>query len=296
MHHSIFSRRSIQFLSLCIVALLFSTDGEAALPKVKKGWLGVGIREMTPSLVQEYELGKRTGLLVTSVVPDSPADEAGINEDDVILKYDGKKVELTEDFTKMVQKTAPKTTVKLVLFRDGKEKSLEVTLGKRRSKRHALSFVDEDVFFVGRPRLGVEVQELDADLAPYFDLKAGSGVLVLKVVEDSPAEKAGLKSGDVIVSVDEETVTAPEELVAGLADYEDEEVAKIGYVRKGKKAQVEVKLEGSGKKMWIHKSDNLGHEIEQELELLHEEGGHRLNIRKGPRVKIKKIIEKGNII
>jgi hypothetical protein len=105
----------------------------------------------------------------------------------------------------------------------------------------------------GGPRLGVQVQELNEDLAPYFKVEPKSGVLILEVREDSPAEKAGLKAGDVITKVDKETVADPQELIEAMKDYEEGEAVTIEYVRQGKTATVKVELEyadGHGFEFW----------------------------------------------
>jgi C-terminal processing protease CtpA/Prc len=96
--------------------------------------------------------------------------------------------------------------------------------------------------FGPKGRLGVELSELDEDLAGYFDVEAETGVLVLRVHEDTPADEAGLKPGDVIVSLGGEDVSDVEDVIEELGDVEDEEI-EIGIVRKGKKLTVNVELD-----------------------------------------------------
>ncbi len=211
-----------------------------------RGWLGVSVREMTPSLRQEYDLGDRNGLLITEVIPNSPADDAGLEEDDVILKYDGHAVEIAEAFSRMVRETTPGTKVELVIWRDGEEKKITVTIEKMKRRRPTFIRSDGVHIIMGRAQLGVRVQELNADLARYFDVAPNSGVLILEVLEDSPAASAGLKAGDVIVKVDDEPVRDPEALTDLLEDYEDGDVVTVEYVRRGQTGRVEVELEDHG--------------------------------------------------
>ncbi|MFQ5603088.1 MAG: PDZ domain-containing protein [bacterium] len=233
-------------VSLCTLLLgfLFIISGDAhALSKSQKGWLGVSIEEMTPSMVDEYEIGNRTGLLITDVVHNSPADDAGLWEDDVIVEFNGKAVAIAKDFSKSVRAHKPGATVKLKIVRDGEEKTIEVTLGKLKSQRRYLRRIDENVFFISdRPQLGIRVEELNSDLAPYFQVEEGDGVLIWEVFEGSPAEKAGLKAGDVITQLDEEKISDAEDLIATLEEYEEDDEVKIKYIRKGQAAEVEVVL------------------------------------------------------
>jgi serine protease Do len=99
------------------------------------------------------------------------------------------------------------------------------------------------IFQSGRPRLGVEVHELNADLAPYFNAQPEQGVLVLKVIEDTPAAKAGLKAGDVLLKVDDEATNSPEELVEILGEYEDGDEIRLEYSRAGKNSSLKLELE-----------------------------------------------------
>lgn len=214
-----------------------------------KGWLGVVIREMTPSMQEEFELGNRFGLLVTEVVPNSPADDAGLQEDDVILEFNGTPVKMANAFSRMVRQTEPGKEVKLTIWRDGKEQTLTVTVEKykrpRRPRVMAFDGLDEDavVVMMGRPWLGVRVQDLNEDLAAYFKVKPHTGVLVLEVLEDSPAEAAGIKAGDIITKLDDKAIKDRETLLETIEEYDDGDVVKVAFVRNGKKQSAEIELE-----------------------------------------------------
>lgn len=234
-------------------ALLFVAlrDGKA-VEKSKKSWLGVSVQELTPSLRDAMKVGNRAGLLITNVVRNSPADDADLRDEDVLLSFDGKTVEKADDFVRLVRNTPPDKKVKVKILRDGEEREIEVTLEARRTaaspRAFSYSWSDDgrNITAFGRPRLGVQVQELNKDLAPYFKVEEKGGVLVLDVTKDSPAEKAGLRAGDVITRVDGEKITDADDLISALRDYEEGDEATVEYVRQGKTAKVQAALESSG--------------------------------------------------
>lgn len=233
-------------------ALLFVAlrDGKA-VEKTKKGWLGVSVQELTPSLRDAMKVGNRQGLLITNVVRNSPADDADLRDEDVLLSFDGKTVEKADDFVRLVRNTPPDKKVKVKILRDGEERELEVTLEARKTVSSPRAFAynwsgdGRNIIAFGRPRLGVQVQELNKDLAPYFKVEEKGGVLILDVTKESPAEKAGLKAGDVITKIDGEKITDADDLINSLRDYEEGDEAAIEYVRQGKTATLQVALESS---------------------------------------------------
>lgn len=233
-------------------ALLFVAlrDGKA-VEKTKKSWLGVSVQELTPSLRDAMKVGNRPGLLITNVVRNSPADDADLRDEDVLLSFDGKTVEKADDFVRLVRNTPPDKKVKIKILRDGKEREIEVTLEARKTASSPRAFAyswggdGRNFIALGRPRLGVQVQELNKDLAPYFKVEEKGGVLVLDVTKDSPAEKAGLKAGDVITKIDGKKITDADDLISTLRDYEEGDEATIEYVRQGKTTTVQAALENS---------------------------------------------------
>lgn len=253
MFKQMLSSRMIGALAFVVIAggLLFVArrDG-TAMEKTKKGWLGVSVQELTPSLREAMKVGNRAGLLITNVVEGSPADEANLREEDVLLAFDGKTVEKAGEFTELVRNTPPDKKVKVKILRRSEERELEVTIGARKSESAARTFSwsgsghsPDAMVWNNRPRLGVQVQELNKDLAPYFKVEEKGGVLVLSVGKESPAEKVGLKAGDVITRVGDEKITDADDLITVLRDYEEGDKVSIEYVRQGKNATVQAELE-----------------------------------------------------
>ncbi len=251
-------------LVMSALALGWAWRESAAGEKTGKGWLGVSVEELTPSLRKKMKLGEQTGLRVTNVVENSPADDAGFREEDVIVEFDGKKVEEAGVFSRMVREAGADKKVIVVLVREGERKNMEVMLGKRRSSSQAYAYgfghAPGAFAFSGRPRLGVQVHEMDESLAAYFKVPPREGVLILEVNEDSPAEKAGFKSGDVITKVGEEKIRAAEDLIEALAEYEEGDKVAIAYVRQGKSATVEIELEEehSRTRFWAPRHEGMG--------------------------------------
>ena len=253
MAHLLQHRRALAVATAAALALALAwslQDGRAG-EKPAKGWLGVGIRELTPSLHEKLKLGNETGLQVTEVYPDSPADDAGLQVEDVIIQFDGKRVEQAREFSRMVRNAGADQKVTLLIIRAGQRKTFEVMLGKRRSPGYAAAFSHgfgpgkSVAVWMNRPRLGVQVHELGENLAAYFKVEPRSGVLVLEVHKESPAEKAGLKPGDVLVSLEGATVRDAEDLIESLQDYEEGDQVKIEFVRQGKRETATVEIDQS---------------------------------------------------
>jgi serine protease Do len=215
----------------------------------KKGYLGVFMQELDKDVREGLGLEIKRGVLISGVEAGSPADEAGLEDGDVIVAFNGNRVDDPDDLRDLVRDTEPGEKVEIEIVRDGETLTLELTLGEWPEDSDWFSL--GDLYFdegkVGhhfdklvyalspKPRLGVEVAELNDDLAGYFKTKAGEGVLVLEVEEESVAESAGVKAGDVIVMVGDEDVSSVDALRESVEDYEEGDEFPIQVVRKGKK-------------------------------------------------------------
>jgi len=226
-------------------SLLLTSHNQLYAKSSSRGWLGISIREITPSLQKKYNLKNPEGLLITYVKPNSPADDAGLKEDDIILKYDGQPVVYADDFIEMVRGTAPDTKVKMTIWRDGKEITAKVTIGKRREARESYAFPYQKRIIIqgGRPALGVQVQDLNEDLAAYFQVEKDKGVLVTEVFDDTPAAKADIRSGDVITKLDDKAIGNTKTLIRTLGEYEDGDKVVLEIVRHGERQTIDVILE-----------------------------------------------------
>ena len=232
--------------------------------KAKKGYLGVFMQELDKEVREGLDLKTKHGVLISDVEEDSPADEAGIESRDVLIEFNGKKVDSPDELSELVGETEVGQEVEIKVIRDGKQKTLKLVVGERPDDFGWLTLgdlhFDRDDFrhvdklvhaFSARPRLGVEARELNKDLAPYFKTKAGKGVLVLEVKEESVAEEAGIKAGDVIQKVGDEPISTVDDLRRSLEDFEEGDEVAIQLMRKGKKTTVTATMdEPAGHFMW----------------------------------------------
>jgi len=174
---------------------------------VVRGWLGVAIQPVTADLAKSFELPSAAGALVSEVVEASPAMKAGLKPGDVITKYNGREVARAEDLSRVVAETPSGQAVNLSVVRDGKPMTVAVTIG---------TLDDRDTRQAEAPAspgtLGVAVQSITPALARELDLDATAGAVVRDVRAGSPADKAGVKRGDVITQIDRQAVKSADDL------------------------------------------------------------------------------------
>lgn len=218
-------------------------------------YLGVGVQEVTAKRAKELKLGEERGVEVTSVVDASPAEKAGLQKGDVVLEYQGQRVEGTEQFVRFVRETPAGRNVKMLVSRNGQNQTITATIGNRSKARgREFSFSGEfprmEVWIPDTPRpnmswrssmLGVEAEAVDGQLAQYFGVK--QGVLVRAVSKGSVAEKAGLKAGDVITKVDQTTVDTPRELTEAVRGERNRKPVPVHLMREKKETTVTVTLD-----------------------------------------------------
>jgi len=249
------SRVPLSFLLAVVVALtalgISSERADAAkkmkMEKTGSGYLGVALQGLTEDIIDGMGLKIQRGVLVKEVFEDSPAEEAGIRDGDIIIDYDGTKVATPADIIRLVQDADTGDEVQLKILRDGRTKTVDVTIGERPRKlaydvqrkevQKKLETLPEKWITVFEPRaqLGVKILDLeDEDLAEYFGVDQGEGVLVLGVTDDSAAEKAGVKAGDVIVELNRENINSSEELIDEVQEMDDGDDFDLVVIRHGK--------------------------------------------------------------
>jgi len=231
-------------LSIAMLTVLAAAENTSA--GKKGGWLGVRIETVNEDVQDDWDLRSSEGVLVTNVSSKGPADKAGIERGDVILKYEGKTVNYADQLQDFVRRTPPEEEVKITVNRDGKIKEFKVLVGKaRRFSRNRSSRNHRFSFFARSHEggyLGIDMYDLTEGLREYFKIEEDEGVLVITVMEDSPAEKAGFKSGDVITRVGKRRVEDSGDLRRAISRYDPGEDVEIEYVRNKKKSKKKVKL------------------------------------------------------
>jgi membrane-associated protease RseP (regulator of RpoE activity) len=266
--------------ALLAVALVDARSADQSGPpqgvvKIRKhdtrgGWLGVRIQDMTKKLARKNDMKTDEGVYVNGVEDDSPADSAGIHEGDVIVEYDGKRIDNANDLTSAVRKTKPGTDVTVVLMRKNEKKSLRARIGQApRTTLRPFAFGHPGMhMFSGSSMYGLSLLELNPQLGEYFDAPGGKGVLVEKVKKNSVAEKAGFKAGDVITKVGKETVTDVEEIRHELDDYKDGEKADFEVLRKGARKTLTLEVDEEEGGDGFHFRFNRPHEEDFDFEVL----------------------------
>ncbi len=168
--------------------------------------------------------GKRDadGVAIEKVVPDSPADKAGLKKGDVLVRIGGEKIQNAGDIRESLRNLESSQELEVEILRDGNPMTVRITPMKR----------DFLPFRMGARYLGVSMQNLDADLAAYFQVDPNAGILVTRIERDSPAEKAGMHSGDIITHIDGKKVTQAEDVRSILEDG-DAETVEITVLRHG---------------------------------------------------------------
>jgi serine protease Do len=224
-----------------------------------EGFLGVYAEEINKDNLAQYGLRDTRGVGVTEVVKDSPADKAGLRKGDVITRFDNEPVSSVRKLNRLVAEVAPDHKVTVGISRGGSEQELAVTVGKRAgyadtTRRMTIphgNFPMEGFPMIeGLPygnflslsngrRIGVGTTQLTKQLADYFGVSDGKGVLVTAVSENTPAAKAGIKAGDVITAVEGEKIESSGDLSRAINNRKDGEV-KLTVVRD--KSQRTIKL------------------------------------------------------
>lgn len=253
------------------------------------GYLGVYLEEVSPDRAKELGLREERGAVVMKVVSGSPADKAGLKENDVVVSFNGRRVDSVRELQRLLSETPADRTVQIEVVRGGSNKTLAATLAKRslqsfsfpgmddklmhqndeaikkleeslKESQEALkgskgkfepllkdfgdfTFVNPGEFsFFGGRRFGISAESLTDQLADFFGVKDGKGVLVVSVDENSPAAKGGIKAGDVIIAVGDEKVDSVRSFIKALAA-KDEGTVPVKIVRNRAEQTLNVTLE-----------------------------------------------------
>jgi serine protease Do len=193
---------------------------------VTRGWLGVTIQRVTPALAESLGLSNARGALVADVSANSPAQAGEIQRGDVILEFNGKVVEQSDDLPMLVASTPIGKTVPVKVYRNGAQKTLSVRIGELKEETVAASTR-------GSQDLGLTVQDITPEMADSLGMTRAEGVVVTAVEPDSPAADAGLRQGDVILEVNKAKIAGMVEYHKAIAQIKKDETALFLVQRGG---------------------------------------------------------------
>jgi len=204
--------------------------------KVTRGWLGVAIQDVDENLAESFGLEKAGGILVSDTQADSPADTAGIKQGDVILKLNNVELKDVTDLRNKIALTIPGTEVTMHVFRDGKPIDIDVIIGEQPADFGRIAQNRSPGQEHGLSSFGLVLQELTSDLAEQLGYQDRQGVIISEVAPDSPADRTGLKAGQLIEEVNKIQVTNISDLQQALKQSGDPDRVLL-KVRSGQYSQ-----------------------------------------------------------
>lgn len=167
--------------------------------EVRRGWLGVSLQEVNAELAEQFELEDESGVLLSEILPDTPAEDAGLRRGDVVTEIQGEQFESLNDFRNRIADLDPGTEVDLTVVRDGRARVVSVTLGSREEDPEVAATEMENQY-------GWQLTELTDELRARLGAEDVSGVVVVSVYPGSPSAVAGIQSGDIILEVNRRSV------------------------------------------------------------------------------------------
>ncbi|OGB92279.1 MAG: hypothetical protein A2Z31_07470 [candidate division NC10 bacterium RBG_16_65_8] len=209
------------------------TDRLIAQGKVVRGWLGIGIQELTEELASQFGVKPEEGVLVGNVMKDSPAEKGGLKTGDIIQEFNNAKITSVRQLQREVAQTAVNAPAKVTVLREKQPLSLTIMLGEQPSE--VTAGPAESPAETGE-QFGLSVQELTPELREQLKVQAEGGVVVSGVEDGGPAARAGLRAGDVVAEVNRERVRS-------VADF----IRIVGQMRRGSNLLLLVQREGGSR-------------------------------------------------
>ena len=195
--------------------------------RVIRGWLGVGIQNISPDLAKNFNIDKSEGVIVTEIMKDSPAEKAGIKVEDIILAINSEKIKNVTQLTTKIGSTDPGTKINLKILRGGDEKTISITIGEFPADEPQAKAEKKSI-----QNLGFSVSDLTPAIQRQYDISDDEGIVITRVDQTSDAYRAGLREGDLILKLNRKSVNSSDEFYNALQEVESDQPIAL-YIKRG---------------------------------------------------------------
>lgn len=259
-------------ITVITVALVFSFAASKNYKSSRHAWLGIVGESVDRDLAESFDLPSEYGVIIDDILDDSPAEAAGLEEEDIIIGFNNDRIRDYDDLIDMIEDQKPGDEITLTIMRGDNKQEIKATLeGRPRHSKYSNTWFSDDAFMVPRapraPRapkvvkipsipkldrmiyieddgayIGIRMSSLSKQLGEHFGVEKGRGVLITEVEDDSPAQKAGLKAGDVIVAVDGDKVWDFEDVTEVVDESREGDKLSITVMRDKKEVSLDVEV------------------------------------------------------
>lgn len=232
---------------LFLLGILFCAATIYAQP-TPGAFLGVYLADVNEARAHELKLPQASGALVGKVIENSPAAAAGLRENDVIVAFDNQTIQQAANVYMLLAEALPGSSVLLKIIRNGNEQDVTVIVADRQGETASSATANQYYATVKQLRLGVKTAPLSEQLAQHFGIKGKAAVLVTEVEPRTLAERAGVKAGDCLLTVNDEPISSATDINRALNQSNKPEKNErktelhLTIVRAEKEQQLSVKL------------------------------------------------------
>jgi C-terminal processing protease CtpA/Prc len=240
----------LTLLGLLMLGMMAGSAWAKVDSKGDGAWMGVYTESVDYQMAERTDLPIEYGALITDVVSNSPAEKAGLKENDIIVAIEGTKITDSDELADAVAKAHPGDKVEVKIYRDGKPMTLAMTLGASSDSEEQIetpairkAFRSYSLNRAGKQSyIGVNLTPLTDQLREYFGVPKDEGVLIGTVEKDSPADHAGLKAGDILIAVDGRKVTSVGDVQSQIHDVKAGDKANLTVVRNKSEMKLPVEV------------------------------------------------------
>jgi len=231
--------KKIPLICSAMLVCTFLALGPAAFAATGQSQLGIYLQNLDDDLRRHFNY-TADGVLITGVIEGTGADKAGLAEEDIIVEINKEKAASIGDIKRILENVNPGEEIELKIIRGGKPKMVRVMLTEKNP-----SYANPPrkwIYYPGdyRPYMGIRIQDLNPQLAQYFNVKAG--ILIAEVIQDSPAETAKLKAGDVVTGWNTQIITNTHDFYRQLDKSKPQEEIQLAITRQRKQKTVGITL------------------------------------------------------